>query len=304
MKLLECNNLTKIYSSKKAVDNISLTITGDEIYGLIGVNGAGKTTLLKMILGLISPNSGKITYMKSSNAKKREKLIGAMIEPEAFYPDLDAYNNLKYFRMMFEKDDSNIKEVLKLVGLNDVKKKKFSEYSLGMKQRLGIALALLGKAKLIILDEPLNGLDPIGIVDMRELIVSLHEKYDIAFLISSHNLPELAQVATKYGIVHNGVLLKEIASDELHEICNNGKIVSIKNNFPKDIINRIDDTLLINDKLIVSGSCDIDEVRTKLQDMNIEISSIVDYELSLEDYFRIIIKKGSNKNANDENVKL
>ncbi len=290
MMILECKNVIKNYGKNRAVDNVSLKIEKGEIYGLIGVNGAGKSTLLKMVLGIVSLDEGSIRF--GDEIIDNRVRAGAMIEANSFYNDQDAFHNLKYFQMIYgEKNDQKIKEVLELVGLSDAGKKRFSNFSLGMRQRLGIALALLYDSSFIILDEPLNGLDPLGIAVMRELIVSLQKEKDVTFLISSHNLPELSQVATRFGIMHKGRLLKEVTDKDLKSICQNGQMILTDRDDLNEIRKMAEDVLVVNNKMILTETCDRKRLYKMLEEKGIGILGTEAYELSLEDYFRIIIKR-------------
>lgn len=218
--VLQTNGLTKKYGKQIAVNNVNLNIEKGDIYGFIGKNGAGKTTLMKMVCGLIHPNQGEINLFESSNLNKGRKRIGCVIEQPALYPDMTARENLIYYdKLLGIPDYKNVDDVLNLVGLQDTGKKKTKNFSLGMKQRLSIAISLLGNPDFLILDEPINGLDPYGIKEVRELLLKLNYENRITILISSHILGELAKIATKYGIIKNGVLVDEFAAIELESRC-------------------------------------------------------------------------------------
>ena len=221
--ILKTNKLTKQYKEQKANNNISMTIKKGDIYGLIGKNGAGKTTIIRMITGLAHKTSGSIELLGASTDKelgKAREYVGSLIETPAFYGDMTAKQNLEVSRLVRNIAGKKcIDEVLKLVGLGSVGKKKFKDFSLGMKQRLGIANALLGNPRFLILDEPINGLDPMGIIEVRELLKKLNKEKDMTILISSHILPELEELATCYGIINNGELVEEISVKELSEKC-------------------------------------------------------------------------------------
>lgn len=218
--VLQTNYLTKRYGKQTAVNKVNLNIEKGDIYGLIGENGAGKTTLMKMVSGLILPNQGEIKLFESSNLEKGRKRIGCVIEQPAFYPGMTARQNLVYYnKLLGIPGHQNIEEVLNLVGLKNVGKKKTKNFSLGMKQRLSIAISLLGNPDFLILDEPINGLDPSGIKEIRELLLKLNYENEITILISSHILGELTKIATKYGIIKNGVLVDEFTAIELENRC-------------------------------------------------------------------------------------
>ena len=216
--ILETENLTKWYGSSKVVDGVNITIEPGEIYGLIGKNGAGKTTIMKLVLSMIRPSDGIVKLFgesTSTNANLHNK-VGALIETPTFYPFFTAEQNLEYYKRVKGLDfHLDIKELLAVVGLEEAGDKKYKNFSLGMKQRLGIALALLGNPEFLILDEPINGLDPEGIKEVRDLLIKQNKEYGTTIFISSHILSELSQLATKFGVVHKGKLLEEIESTEL-----------------------------------------------------------------------------------------
>ena len=203
--ILETKNLTKTFGKQKAVDSISLKIKENSIYGLLGPNGAGKSTTLKMITGMIHKTSGEIFFEGHKWSRDDLSDIGALIEMPALYENLSARENLKVRTLLLGLPDSRIDEVLEIVSLKDTGKKKSGQFSLGMKQRLGIAIALLNNPKLLILDEPTNGLDPLGIQELRDLIRSFPEK-GITVILSSHILAEVEQTADHIGIINNGKL--------------------------------------------------------------------------------------------------
>jgi len=217
--ILETDKLTKIYGSKAAVNEVDMHIREGQIYGLIGRNGAGKTTIMRMISGLSTPTKGDYTLFGKSGYEKGKMLknVGVLIESPGIYPRLSAYENLKIkciARGISAK--GYVEDLLKTVGLSDVDPKKgVGSYSLGMRQRVGIALALVGDPKLIVLDEPINGLDPQGIADIREMVVRLRDEKGITVMLSSHILDELAKVADAYGIINEGTLLEEFTAEEL-----------------------------------------------------------------------------------------
>lgn len=206
--ILETKNLCKNYKHQKANHNISISIQENSIYGLLGPNGAGKSTLLKMLTGMISPTSGEIMFKGKKWSRKDLLSIGALIENAPLYENLTAKENLKVRCLVLGLPESRIDEVLQMVDLTKTGKKRANQFSLGMKQRLGIALALLNHPKLLILDEPTNGLDPIGIGELRELILSM-PKQGITVILSSHILSEVVQIADHIGIIANGELWHE-----------------------------------------------------------------------------------------------
>ena len=216
--VIETKALTKKYGEKFAVNAMSLHIRKGDIYGLIGKNGAGKTTLMKLLLGLTTANSGEMKLFGNTDLNNGRRNIGSLIEAPALYKNETAFENMKRFAILAPTSDEEIRRLLTVVGLGDVGNKKAGAFSLGMKQRLGLAIALLGKPELLILDEPINGLDPSGIKEIRDVILELNAQ-GVTFLISSHLLDELGKIATNYGILSNGVLIEEITSADLEEKC-------------------------------------------------------------------------------------
>lgn len=220
--ILETENLSKHYRSCKAVDGVNIHVREGEIYGFIGKNGAGKTTCMKIFSGLSHPTSGSVSLLGytgeglcKNNVYSR---IGSLIETPGLYLNLSGFANLKLLSLGIGNiTDKDIWEILELVDLSKNAKRKVKGYSLGMKQRLGIALALLGKPEILILDEPINGLDPQGIAEMRTLFGKLNEQYGMTIMISSHILEELSKVATTFGIIHKGKLLTEFTKEEFEK---------------------------------------------------------------------------------------
>lgn len=216
--IIETENIVKIYRPKVAVNNVSMHVKRGDIYGLIGRNGAGKTTLMKMILGLTVPTSGKVVLFGGENLNTVRMRIGSLIEAPGLYKNCSAYENMLRFSILYGADKSEIPPLLEKVGLGDVNKKSAGEFSLGMRQRLGIAIALLNHPEVMVLDEPINGLDPAGIKEIRDVILALNRE-GVTFIISSHILDELAKVVTCYGIISDGVLVEEISAEELEMQC-------------------------------------------------------------------------------------
>lgn len=221
--VLKTYNITKKYGEQLALDNVNMTIKKGDIYGFIGQNGAGKTTLIRLITGLIHKSGGEIELLganEENELNKARTMVGSLIESPSLYTNMTARENLEVSRLVRNIPGKKcIDEVLELVGLKDVEKKKVKNFSLGMRQRLGIANALMGNPKLLILDEPINGLDPMGIVEIRELLKKINKEKDMTILISSHILSELSELATTYGIISNGKLIEEITAKQLSEKC-------------------------------------------------------------------------------------
>lgn len=212
--IISVKNITKQYGKLKALDNFSLTVEKGDICGLMGPNGAGKSTLIKIITGLTLQNDGTIKLFGSNNLEAERKKIGSVVEMPAFFGSLTAKENLIYYSKQFNCDITRVNECLLRVGLFGARDKKFKSLSLGMKQRLAIALSLIRDAQLIILDEPTNGLDPIGISELRETIKDLN-KNGMTFIICSHILPELSQIANKFVVIDKGRFVKEFTKEDL-----------------------------------------------------------------------------------------
>jgi len=221
--VLRTNKLSKKYRNDFALENVNVTIKKGEIYGFIGQNGAGKSTLLRLVTGLAFPTSGSIELFGNDNPGELtnvQKRIGAIIENPALFLNMTAYENLEVHRLQKGIPGKDcINKTLELVGLTDTGRKKAKNFSLGMKQRLGLAISLLSDPELLILDEPTNGLDPMGIVELRKLIKKLNREKGLTVLISSHILSELHLLATSFGIIHQGKLLEELTAKELDEKC-------------------------------------------------------------------------------------
>lgn len=218
-----CEKLTKEYQDVVAINNVDLNIYHGEIYGLIGRNGAGKTTLLKLISGMIFPSEGSIDVYHESLYRN----VGVLIEEPGFYEKVSALNNMKMLAPLYHSDISEIENLLKLVNLWESRNRKVGKYSYGMKQRLGVAIALMGNPSVVLLDEPFNGLDPSGMAELRDIILNINQKYGTTFIISSHLLYELKRLVTKYGYIENGKLIQEYSADtsleELEGLFTEGK---------------------------------------------------------------------------------
>lgn len=221
--ILEAKSLTKEYKQTLALDHINLQIKKGKIYGFIGQNGAGKTTFLRLVTGLAFPTSGTLSLWGNSGTEelqKQRKRIGSMIETPALFPSMTAYQNMEVQRIQRGiPDKSVIKRTLDMVGLQDTGKKSVRNFSLGMRQRLGIAIALLNTPELLILDEPINGLDPAGIVEIRNLLKILNKEYGMTILVSSHILEELYQTASEFILIDHGKIIEKISDYELNERC-------------------------------------------------------------------------------------
>lgn len=296
--ILRTVGLTKAFKDKVAVNNLNLNIKKGQIYGFVGKNGAGKTTAMKLALGLQEPDAGVIELFGEINTPLQRRRIGALVETPAFYPGYTAYDNLKVFSLIYGGNDEQIRDILNFVGLADTGKKKVSQFSLGMKQRLGIAIALLGKPEFLILDEPVNGLDPEGIKDMRELILRLNRENGMTIWISSHLLSELEKLATTFGIINDGILIEELTHDELVERCENKTefvcsdpqkaAALIKESFNVEV------QISLYSVIISANAVSPAEVSKLLVLNDILVSEIKSTGVSFEDYF---ISRLGDKNA-------
>ncbi len=225
--VLRTKSLTKKFGSKIAVNAVDMNVAKGDIYGFIGRNGAGKTTAMKLILGLLNATEGEIELFGGEPLEKARGRIGSLIEAPGIYKNCTAYENMKRFSIIYGGTDEDIAQLLKFVGLENTGNKKAGRFSLGMKQRLGMAIAMLGNPEFLILDEPINGLDPEGIKDIRNAVLNLNREKGVTFLISSHLLDELAKIVTRYGIINNGVLTEEISAEDLNAMCESGLKVRV-----------------------------------------------------------------------------
>jgi len=298
MLVLKTQNLTKLYGGKSAVDNVSIAIEKGDIFGLIGQNGAGKTTFMRMITALAKPDSGHIELFGEKDETKLNEArsrIGSVVEMPALYHNLTAKQNLEYYRIQRGITDKNrVQQCLDIVGLADTGKKKFRNFSLGMKQRLGLAVAILSRPDFLILDEPSNGLDPTGIIEMRELVKRL-SKEGITILISSHLLTELAQMANKYAIIHHGRLIKSLTAEQLNEECRKALAITVDDVAKAAVL--LETELNIKDYKQVSANelriygytSDPADVTFKLSQAGVRVASVQEVGDSLEDYYTNII---------------
>lgn len=298
--VLQTNNLTKKYKDFVALDNATITIHKGDIYGLIGRNGAGKTTLMKTITTLTNKTGGSFSLFGSEEELTESKRrIGCLIENPAFFENLTAYQNLKYYAIQKGiVDEKQIDKVLKIVGLFKEKNKKYKKFSLGMKQRLGIAFAILDNPDFVILDEPINGLDPIGIKEIRDTLKRLNEEEKITILISSHILSELYLIANNFCFIDKGRIIKDISKEELDLECS--KCIVIKTKDAKKVAVVLEKELsTTNYKVIDSGEVRLYDYLDNLAKVNrtllkndIEVMGIYESGISLEDYFNSLIKDG------------
>lgn len=287
--VIETKELTKQYGNKTVVNRMSVHVGKGEIYGLIGKNGAGKTSLMKLLLGLTTPSFGEIYLFGSSKLDSARQKVGSLIEAPALYKNETAFENMKRFSLLTSASDKEIREILTLVGLGNTGSKKAGEFSLGMRQRLGIGIALLGHPEILILDEPINGLDPAGIKEIRDVIVELNHK-GVTFIISSHLLDELGKIATNYGIVSGGVLIEEISAKELKDKCrtslkiatnDKGKSAEMLKRWKPDIKLEISESGVT----VLSEIEDNSEVNFLLVNAGIKVYEIKNESVGFEDFF-------------------
>lgn len=300
--VLETNSLCKSYRNFKALNGLTMHIPKGSIYGLVGKNGAGKTTLIRLICALQNPTKGDYTLygIKSTDKdiSKAQRRIGAVVETPSIYLGMTAEDNLKQqYRILGLPSFDTIPELLELVGLSDTGKKKAKNFSLGMRQRLGIAVALAGDPDFLVLDEPVNGLDPQGIIEIRELILKLNRERQITVLISSHILDELSKLATHYGFVDHGHIVKEISAQELEKNCR--KAVRIEVNDTKllalvlDELN-MDYEIISHTQADIYSKINVSQLVTRLAANGCEVSSMQERDESLESYYISVL--GGNEN--------
>ena len=295
--ILKTNALCKTYRSFHALNGVTMNVPRGSIYGFVGKNGAGKTTLIRLICGLQYPTSGDFTLYGTKNldrtiAKSRRRM-SAVVEAPSFYGDMNAADNIKMqYTILGLSSYDDTDDLLKLVRLNDTGKKKAKHFSLGMKQRLGIAMALCGNPDFLILDEPTNGLDPQGIVEIRELILRLNQERQITVLISSHILDELSKLATIYGFIDKGKIIKEMSSDELDSACQKCVRLSVTDT---TVLSGVLDNMRLEYKVIDNTECDIyakpniTELALALAKESCEILSVQERNESLESYFLSLV---------------
>ena len=288
--VLQTCGLTKAFGSKLAVDHVDMRIEQGDIYGFIGKNGAGKTTLMRLVLSLALPTSGTFELFGATPTPESRSRVGSLVETPGLYKNCTARENLLRFAGLYGSSSADVDMILKQIGLADTGNKKAGKFSLGMKQRLGIGIALLNRPDFIVLDEPVNGLDPTGIQEMRNLIVSLNKEWGTTFLISSHLLDELSKIATRFGIINNGKLVEEIRSDELTE--RDGGRTRFVVNKPQEaleVLRRVvePENLLIREYalLVKDHQREVPQLNRLLVEAGIEVSGITHESGGLETFF-------------------
>ena len=291
--VLQTENLCKYYQHFKALDGLTMNVPKGTIYGFVGKNGAGKTTLIRLVSGLQPATSGKFTLYGKNNTdngiNKSRRRMGAVVETPSIYLNMTAVDNIKaQYRILGLPDFNDIPDLLRLVGLENTGKKKAKNFSLGMRQRLGIAIALAGNPDFLILDEPINGLDPQGIIEIRELILKLNKERQITVLISSHILDELSKLATHYGFIDSGRMIKEISAEELEKSCRKCMRVTVSDT--KTLVRILDKSNLeysvIDEKTAdIFGEISVTQLVEILSAENCELINLTEHDESLESYF-------------------
>ncbi|SMC30980.1 ABC-2 type transport system ATP-binding protein [Oscillospiraceae bacterium] len=298
--IMKISKLSKSYGAKRVLENVSFEIEKGKIYGFIGENGAGKTTAIRAITGLSHVTDGKVELFGRSDKKGLEegrKKIGCLVEKPILALNKTAKDNLMSQQLLYGKEDAaKADKILKRVGLGDVKDKKVGDFSLGMKQRLGIALALINDPELLILDEPVNGLDPMGMVAVRELLISLCKDDGITIVISSHILAELYQLATDYIIISHGHIISTLSKEELDDLCtthivmeteHNDEALRVLNSSGISTIDQDEDSIRIYDKV------DTSDVARLMYDNRILITHLTKHERTLEEYYIELLGRGA-----------
>lgn len=301
--VLRTNALSKNYVAFKALNELTMNVPKGAIYGFVGKNGAGKTTLIRIVCGLQEPTSGEYTLYGRKNTDKEivksRRRIGAVVETPSIYLDMTAEDNLKQqYRILGLPSFDGLIDILRLVGLDNTGKKKAKNFSLGMRQRLGIAMALVGSPDFLVLDEPVNGLDPQGIIEIRELILKLNREQQITIMISSHILDELSKIATHYGFIDNGCIVKEISADELEAACR--KCIRLEVSDVRILAcvldkMQIEYNILSDTKADVFAKINISKLAIALSKENCEVISMNEHDESLESYFIGLVGGGQNE---------
>lgn len=301
--VLKTNELRKEYRKFTALNGVTMSVPKGSIYGFVGKNGAGKTTLIRLICGLQYPTSGDFELYGIKNTDKdisrSRRRMGAVVETPSIYLDMTAEDNLKQqYRILGMPSFDGIDELLKLVGLENTGKKKARNFSLGMRQRLGIAVALCGSPDFLVLDEPINGLDPQGIIEIRELILMLNREKQITVLISSHILDELSKLATYYGFIDSGIIVREMSAEELEAACRKSVRVSVSDT--KSLATVLDE-MGMEYKIIDSNTADvygqpgITRLAMALSEKGCELLSMQEQDESLESFYISLVGGGSNE---------
>ncbi|MDD6769377.1 MAG: ABC transporter ATP-binding protein [Inconstantimicrobium porci] len=303
-EIIRTNNISKNYGSFTALRDMNITIKKGDIYGLVGNNGAGKTTFLRILTGQSQPTSGTFELFGKSGEKELQRArrrTGAIIEQPCFYPKLTVGKNLEYYRIQrgIPGKDS-VDRALEAVNILEAKNKKFSDLSLGMKQRVGLALAMMGEPELLILDEPINGLDPSGIIEIRNLILKLNKENNVTIIISSHILSELSNIATSYGFLNKGVLVEQLTAKELEDKCTS--YIEVKVDNTKKLCAVIEEKLGYKNYKVLPGNVihlfegikEPEKVSKLAVENGMALKEITQKMIKLEDYYMSLV--GGNDN--------
>lgn len=301
--VLTTDRLCKQYRHFKALDQLTMHVPKGAIYGFVGKNGAGKTTLIRLICGLQEPTSGEYSLYGEKNSGKAigdmRRRMGSIVETPSIYLDMTARENLQeQYRILGLPSDGGIDGLLQLVGLADTGKKKAKNFSLGMRQRLGIAVALAGNPDFLVLDEPVNGMDPQGIIEIRELILKLNQEYQITVLISSHILDELSRLATHYGFIDNGRMLKEISADELEAACRKCIRLTVTDlkTFSRVLdVMGLEYAVCSEREADVFGAVEITALVTALAQVGCRVTALHERDESLESYYMSLVGGGRHE---------
>ena len=300
--ILQTQKLCKKYGKFKALNDLTINVPKGSIYGMVGRNGAGKTTLIRVITGLNNPTSGEFSLfgVKNNDGKLLEtrRKMGAVVETPSLHPEMSAKDNLIQQTKALGISDEKLDDILKLVGLANTGKKKAKNFSLGMRQRLGIAFSLVGDPEFLVLDEPINGLDPQGIIEMRELILKLNRENNITILISSHILDELSKIATHYGFINGGQIVREMSAEELENECR--KCVRVKVTDTAALARVLDGMdmeyrIIDDEQADIFASPNITKLAFSLWEEKCEILSVSEHDENLEGFFISLVGGGSNE---------
>lgn len=302
MNLIETKDLCKKYGDKLVIDHVNMHVPEKAIYGFVGENGSGKTTIMRLVSGLANPTSGEYSLFginfKDRKIYQARKQISAIVETVSLVPSLTAKQNMIYQELYqgIKLSEEEREALLKKVNLADVENKKVKNYSLGMRQRLGIALALMSKPKLMFLDEPMNGLDPEGIAELRDLLIELNQKDGITVLISSHILSELEKIASCYGFISKGKLIEEISAEELQKRCKKSLNLKVGNlDAAKEILANLklkDVNVYPNGEIKIYDDIKVNKVVMAFDKAGVELLGIHTSEGSVEDYYLDLVKGG------------
>lgn len=302
MYVVETHDLTKVYSGRAVVDKVNMHIPQGSIYGFVGENGSGKTTIMRMLTGIARPNRGSFELLGVKNTSpqisKTRKQISAIVENVSYVPTMTALDNIKYQELYLgiKLKPEEREQLLKTVHLEDVGKKKVKNFSLGMRQRMGIALALMNKPKFMLLDEPMNGLDPQGIAELRDLLIHINREQGITILISSHILSELEKIATNYGFISHGKLIEELTVEELQDKCRKSVTIKFADiEAAYKVLKELkvkDFKTFSNGDVMIFDEIEIGDFVSKLHEKKLKILSFNSSDESVEDYYLNLVKGG------------